>query len=136
MNSKLLLVPSAVLLGAAGLAANFMPQEIAGRLGLTGLPAGALLVQLVAGFLIAFAVLNWMSRNQRVGGIYGKPLALANALQFAVGAFGLGRAAVGPLQSPLLWAAFAVYALFALGFLWLVFGGAPADVARSAEARP
>jgi hypothetical protein len=135
MNSKLLLVPSAILLGAAGVVANFMPQEIAGRLGLTGLPAGALLVQLLAGLLIAFALLNWMCRDHRVGGIYGKPLALANALQFAVGAFGLGRAVTGPLQSPLLWAAFAFYVLFALGFLWLVFGPAPSDVAVPAELR-
>ncbi len=135
MNSKLLLGASAAILGAAGLAGNFAPQEIAGRLGLTGFPAGALLVQLAAGLLLGFAVMNWMCRNQRVGGIYGKPLALANALHFAVGAFGLGRAATGPLESPLLWAAFAIYALFAVGFLWLVFGAAPSSVAPPAESR-
>jgi len=135
MNSKLLLISSAAVLGAAGLVANFMPQEIAGKLGLTGLPAGALLVQLAAGLVIGFATMNWMCRNQTVGGIYGKPLALANAMHFVLGAFGLGRAATGPLQSPLLWAAFAIYALFAVGFVWLVFGGAPSSVARPADAK-
>jgi hypothetical protein len=123
-------------MGAAGAVCNFMPDDIAAAMGLTGLPAGTFLVQLLAGLLLALAVTNWMCRSLRVGGIYGRPLALGNALNFVVAAFAFGRIGDGVLPATIGWALFAVTLVHAIGFVWVVFAapapGRAADHAASA----
>ena len=85
IKTRWLLTTSALFLAVLGVALSFLPQEI---LALTGAPAAprlVLLIQLGGAMALAWAILNWMSRGQRVGGIYSRPLALANVLHFATG---------------------------------------------------
>jgi hypothetical protein len=126
--SKALLTGSAAFLVALGLALNFAPDEAAGTLGLSG--ANALPLQLLAGALVGVGLLNWYSRQAVFGGIYGRPIGLANIVLFVVGSFALGRAAFAG-SSPALWVIFACYAVFAIGFVWIVFVGP-----RSSQTRP
>jgi hypothetical protein len=125
--SKALLAGSAAFLIALGLAFNFAPAEAATTLGLEG--ANALPLQLLAGALIGVGLLNWYSREAAFGGIYGRPMGLANILLFVVGSFALGRAAFAG-SSPALWVVFACYAVFATGFIWIVFVGPRASPTR------
>lgn len=118
--SKSLLTGSAAFLVALGLALNFAPDEVGAALGVDG--ANALPMQMLAGALIGVGLLNWYSREAVFGGIYGRPLGLANIVLFVVGSAALGRAALAG-TSPVLWAVFAGYAAFAVAFLWIVFIG-------------
>ena len=123
MIPRVLLTTSAGLMGAAGAICNFMPDDIAAAMGLSGLPAGTFLVQLLAGLLLALAVINWMCRSLRIGGIYGRPLALGNALNFVVAAFALGRLPGDVMPIAVGWALLAITCAHAIGFVWLVFAG-------------
>ena len=119
--AKILLSLSAAFLGAIGLGLNFAPGEVAARLGLGGLPAATVILQILAGLLIGLAVINWMLRDSLASGARGRPLGLGNALHFAVGAFALGHALSAGLTSTPAVALFAAYLSFAFGFLYIVF---------------
>jgi hypothetical protein len=47
------------------------------------------LAQLAGAMAMGWAILDWMARRQRIGGIYNRPLALANWLHFLTGSFAL-----------------------------------------------
>ena len=120
---KLLLTASAVFLILFGAVLNLAPEEAAATAGLEG--GSALPWQLLAGALIGVGVLNAYSRGRPFGGIYGRPLGLANLLLFVVGAFALGRAASGGKASPTVWTLLVIYAAFAAAFVWVVFADGP-----------
>jgi hypothetical protein len=69
---------SAVLLAIAGLTCLFLPDFVAPRLG--GASASTAPIQLTAAGLLGFAALDWIGRNAIYGGIYGRPIVLANFL--------------------------------------------------------
>lgn len=122
MNTKLLLSISALVMGVAGIAGSFLPDELLRALGIT--PAGAMpvIVQLLAALLFAFAMVNWTARGSLIGGIYNRPVAIGNLTHFVMGALALTKAAMagGPHRQILLIAA-AVYAVFAIAFTMVFF---------------
>jgi hypothetical protein len=87
-------------------ALSFLPQEILALAGAPAAPRLVMLIQLAGAMALAWAILNWMSRGQRLGGIYNRPLALANVLHFATGSVTLlkmmAAGAVGPPEVVLL----------------------------------
>ncbi len=121
-----LLVASACLYGAAALPLLFLPDELTAWLG--GAPAASttLVLQVLAGAFLGFAMLNWMSRYSRIGGIFGRPLVLANFALGAVAVPTLARAAIDTPSGPLLVALIASIALL-LGFGSRLFGATPVD---------
>jgi hypothetical protein len=123
VNTRLLLSLSAVILGLAGIGALFLPQEIAAALGMGGGRRAALLVQLAGAMLFSFAMANWMARGSLFGGIYNRPLAVANVTHFAIGAITLVKTALAGWNLAVAVAA-AVYTLFAIAF-FAVLGRSP-----------
>jgi hypothetical protein len=123
MKTKVLMAGSALIMGAAGLAGTFAPQEILGALHLPAAGALPLIIQLHAALLLAFAIANWTAKDSLIGGIYNRPLALANLMHFVVGAFALGRFAWNGHSSLSCIVAAAIYAIFAIAFSVIVFGG-------------
>lgn len=81
MDSKILLTASAVIWGAMGIGLTFLPEEIVLLAGEEASPMMLLFAQIAGALLLGFGVLNWMLKNTPVGGIYGKPLLLANLIQ-------------------------------------------------------
>ncbi len=122
MNSKVVLVTSAVVLLAAGLVLNFAPDETAVWLGAPPSPVVSTILQVLAASLLGMGFLNYFSRANIMGGIYGRPLALGNLLLFAISAIVLGRGAHG---STVLLVAAAVSAILALAFAWRIFFADP-----------
>ncbi len=120
MNTKLLLSISAVALGGAGLAGTFAPQELLQACGIA--PSGVLplLVQLLAALYFAMAMMNWTARGSLLGGIYQRPVALANLTHFVIGALALLKGAWAMRSLPIIVAA-AIYTLFALAFSSVFF---------------
>lgn len=96
---------SAVWLGALGVVLSFGPGEALAAAG--GEPSGheVLLAQLLGALALGWAVLMWLARNQRIGGIYNRPLALGAFLQFTMGGLTLLRVVAtgegGPLAQVL-----------------------------------
>jgi hypothetical protein len=81
-----LLVASAVVYGVGGLALTFAPAEILTAFDAPTPVVATWLAQLLGAALLGFAFVNWMQRYTKIGGIFGRPVAMPN-LMFAMIAF-------------------------------------------------
>jgi hypothetical protein len=80
MPTNPLLVAVSAAYAICGLALLFATDEIMASLA-PGTPPFALWIAgLLGGALTAFAMLNWLQRHTLMGGIYGRPLLVANLL--------------------------------------------------------
>jgi hypothetical protein len=78
VNPKVLLSLAAAIYGVTGMGLLFAPLEFGPFLGLSSLAANDVPLQMASAGLIGFAALNWMGRGAIYGGIYGRPIAVAN----------------------------------------------------------
>jgi hypothetical protein len=92
MNTKLIMTLTAVFLAAAGIGLTFFPNEVANHIGLGTEESSILVVQILGSLYFGFAMLNWMAKGSIVGGIYNKPLVIANLSHFLVGGLALVKA--------------------------------------------
>lgn len=122
MNTRLLMIASSVLLGLAGLAASFAPAELLAAMGASSAAPTPVFVQLLGATYMAFALTNWTAKDNAIGGIYSRPIALGNSVHFTMGALALGKLGADPAARPELYGAAVVYVMCAGAFLWLTFG--------------
>jgi hypothetical protein len=132
MNTKLLMISSAGLLGIAGVAFLFLPHDILNYFGTPSTGIGVLFVQLTGALCFGFAMMNWMAKTVLIGGIYARPLAIGNFGHFFIGTFGLFKSASAVQNSYAVWALAVVYALFAILFGIVLFTH-PLKAGNSAE---
>ena len=66
-------------------------------------PAAAWLGQLLGAAWLAIGALNWLQRDAMLGGIYGRPIVLANLVLYFVSALSLLRALMSAGAPPALW---------------------------------
>lgn len=121
MNTRLLLSTAATLLACTGVALLFAPSEI---LMLAGLPATGPfppLLQMAGGMYLAFAGMNWLARGATIGGIYLRPVSIANFIHFFVGTLVIARDLASREVTLFESVALGFYAIFAILFWWLVF---------------
>lgn len=119
--SKVLLSASSLFLAILGVAATFLPAEALVVLGVEPATAAIVLVQIMGGLFLGFALLNWMSRQSPMGGIYGKPLATANLVHFmVVGLMLIKEVLQGDLGNGFIFLS-VFYVLFGLGFASTLF---------------
>lgn len=124
-----LLIASAILYFAAAVVLLFLPEELLGWLGAGGSSLDPALLQVLAAAVFGFAMLNWTSRYTQIGGIYGRPLAIANLSHAAIAAISLARVAFRGSPSPALWAGLALYTVLAVAFGAKLFGPPPSPTA-------
>ena len=125
MQGRFILTLSAITLFVIGGAALFGPDEIAHLLDPASSQGAAVAIQLFGGSLMGFAIMDWMSRRNRIGGIYARPLGLGNFVLFATAALTLVKA-IGRGHLPSWVSAIcALFAILAISFGWLVFGHDP-----------
>lgn len=109
-------------MAALGLAFTFMPQEIAAPYAEDANVPVVVIIQIAGALYVAFAILNWTVRNSPIGGIYNRPVAMANVLHFVVVALTLLKATLlhsataHLLRSPEIIAATVLYSVFAIWF--------------------
>ncbi|MCE9646693.1 MAG: hypothetical protein K8S20_11905 [Chloroflexi bacterium] len=121
MKTKALMIASSIWLAAAGLLALFAPEEL---LKLFSLPLTAplpVLIQLAGTLYLSFALMNWTVKDNIIGGVYLRPISLANFAHFMMGALTLLNHQLSDGTRILLWVVLTVYAVFAGIFTWLVF---------------
>jgi hypothetical protein len=120
MHTRLLMILSAFFMGGLGLGASFLSHEILAVLGLPSSSALVVVVQIAGALYLGFAFMNWMARGILIGGIYSRPLALGNFLQFGIIAITLVKAV--SLSDPLpLVVGTAIYAMFTTWFGMVLF---------------
>ncbi len=122
MNSKIIMGLSALVMGLTGIVLTFFPEHVAGGLALGTDRTPALLIQAMGGLYFGFGMLNWMSRASLIGGIYNRPVAIANFSHFFVSGIALikGVTATSPLPG-LVWGAALVYLAFSVLFGGILF---------------
>lgn len=111
-------------MGAFGIAASFFSHELLRLAGAAVQTPTVLLMQVCGALYVGFAFLNWYLRGFVIGGIYNRPLALANLLHFAVVAVTLVKAAPA-MDSILVWVITVAYVVFAAWFGLVMFSAAP-----------
>jgi len=121
--SSLVSRASAALLAIGGVALLFAADDILPRI-IPGFPeAGAWVGQLLAAPWLGIAALNWLNRSLVIGGIYGRPVVLANTALYFVSAMVLVQAARRPDSSAVIGWLVVPFALFAVVYAWLLFRG-------------
>ena len=107
---------SAVVLGALGLVATFLPDEALRAAGVAPVPFLKLVVQVAGALYLGFSVLDWMARDNLIGGIYGRPVAIANLMHFGSAALSMLKILAASRELGSLWPLTAVYTALAVAF--------------------
>ncbi len=113
--ARIVMTASAVLLGAAGVLLSFGPELGLAVLGISASPAALLLAQVVGGLYFGFAMLNWMNKDNPTGGIYNRPVVVANLSHFVIAGLSILRL-LSDTSTPALWVTGALYTLLAVLF--------------------
>jgi hypothetical protein len=112
---------SAVFLALIGIILSFMPNEIAEFIGLQSSKTIQLILQIAGAQYFAMAVLNWMKRTSVIGGIYNRPVAIANYTHYLIGTLALSKVLLGKDSLPsVFWILAAFYLIFSFlyGFIF------------------
>jgi hypothetical protein len=121
LHTKILMLSSALFMTALGLITTFAPQELLTSTGNGSQTMILLLVQAAGGLYLGFAFLNWMAKDNLIGGVYSRPVAMGNMLHFFIVAMALLRAAISNQRTHALILAAILYAAFAVWFGLVVF---------------
>ena len=112
---------SALFFGLAGAGATFLPAELLTHVRQPDARILVVFIQTLGALYLALAMLNWMSRGATIGGIYGRPLIVANLLYFMMTGILLVRWAAGGAPPGIIVLA-AIHVLFATFFGAVMFG--------------
>lgn len=122
MNTKLIMGASAIFLGSVGIFITFAPEAILGYLGLEMNNTSYLFAQILGALYFAFGMLNWMSKASLMGGIYNRPIAVANFSHFFIAGLALAKGIASNSNLPSsIWAIGIIYFIFALSFGLILF---------------
>ena len=117
MNTKSLMTLSAMILALIGISLIFLPNEILDYLQLSVSETLQLLMQIIGSLYFALAVLNWMSKGSFIGGIYNRPIAMANLTHFVIAGLALIKGILAnPSLSYVIWSIAIIYSIFAIFF--------------------
>jgi hypothetical protein len=119
--THLLMSASALVLGLLGALGSFAPDHVLAWLAAPASPALLLAVQVLGALYLGFAALNWMTRHNLIGGIYGRPVVVANLLHFVSAGLAIVRLVARAPQLTGLWPLAAAYVVFATGFGVVLF---------------
>ena len=121
MNTKLLMTSSSLILGLAGIFALFMPDVLLSTQGVAVTGTASILIQLMGALYFSFALMNWTAKDSAIGGIYARPVSLANFGHFFAGALLLIKYQLSNAINLSVFVVLVVYAVYAVCFYWLVF---------------
>lgn len=119
--ARVLMSFTAVILAMLGLAASFGPDVLLARVGEPITPMLVLIVQVAGALYLAFAMLDWMARDNLIGGIYSRPVAIGNLVHFMVAGLAMVKAIADTPALRMLWPLALLYAALALCFGVVLF---------------
>ena len=113
---------SSVILGATGVLLTFAPDMVLRNLHIDANPASLLLGQVIGGLYFGYGMLNWMTKESLVGGIYHRPVAIANFAHHLIAGLAITKGLISnPELTTSLWVAGALYVVFGLLFIMMLF---------------
>ena len=121
MNTKLLMTSSSLLLALAGMFALFAPDVLLALLPVPIANPLSVLIQLMGALYFSMAMMNWTAKDSAIGGIYARPVSIANFSHFLIGTLLLAKVVLSSAFNLSIALLLAVYAIFAILFYWLVF---------------
>jgi hypothetical protein len=117
MNTRLVMMLSAIFLAAIGITFTFLPREASNFIGISSENNIQIILQILGALYFSFAMLNWTAKGAIIGGIYNKPIAIANFTHFVIGALTLLKAiSNNPILPYFIWVLAGIYAVFAILF--------------------
>jgi hypothetical protein len=121
MNTRYLMIASALFMGLAGLSTTFLPAEILSYVGLNSSVMPTLLIQITGALYLGFALMNWMAKTLLIGGIYSKPLCIGNFMHFTIAGLALIKGAFSHPELKIILVAAIAYSVFAILFGFVLF---------------
>nr|MBC7614169.1 hypothetical protein [Pseudopedobacter sp.] len=122
MKTKIIMTSSAIMLGSVSIIFSFLPDEVIGYLQFERTQNLVLVFQIIGALYFALAMLNVMSRNSVIGGIYNKPTSISNFAHFSIGSITLIKALFVNIHLPYIyWVVAFVYTVFAFAFGSIAF---------------
>ena len=121
MNTKILMITSALLMAICGILFQFIPNVILQLFEVDSNPILPLFVQMMGAMYLGFAMMNWMAKTVLIGGIYARPLAMGNLLHFMIGALALIKFAFSNPHLWTIWITAIFYSIFAILFGIVMF---------------
>ena len=119
MNTKIVMTVTSLILGGTGIFLSFAPDIVLNNLSIQVNPTSLLLGQVIGGLYFGYGLLNWMTKESLIGGIYNRPIATANFTHFLIVGLALSKSLISNQGLPsTLWIACAVYVV--LGFLFAI----------------
>jgi hypothetical protein len=113
---------SALFLACTGISLTFLPAEIAGSINSEVSTSLLILFQVLGALYFAFSMLNWMAKESVIGGIYNRPIAIANFTHFFIGSLALIKVLMKEPGLPLVIPVLAgIYTLFAILFGFIFY---------------
>lgn len=121
MNTKTLMTSSSLFLALAGVSLLFVPDVLLSAVDVSVTAQASVLVQMLGALYFSFALMNWTAKDSAIGGIYARPVSLANFSHFFSGALLLVKFLFSNAFSFPMLLVTLLYAIFAAIFYWLVF---------------
>ena len=122
MNTKVIMTSSSIVLGATGVILTFAPDMVLQNLNIEITQTSLLLGQVIGGLYFGFSMLNWMTKENLIGGIYNRPIAIANFTHFLIVGLAIIKKLVSDPGLPkTLWTAGIVYAVLGIVFAIILF---------------
>lgn len=113
---------SSLILGATGMLLSFAPDIVMTNLNIDHTPSSLLLGQIIGATYFGYSMLNWMSKGSLIGGIYNRPIAIANFTHFLIASLAIGKMLISNPELPKsLWIAGTGYATLGLLFIIILF---------------
>jgi len=120
MNTKIVMVSSALLCAIIGILLSFLPDEIAEYLGVEPNIITILFMKILSALYLGFAILNWIAKGTLIGGIYNRPIAIGNLMHFGVGAITLVKVVSNiNAHSEIVNSLTVAYVIFAILFVYI-----------------
>lgn len=120
MNTKIIMTSSVIFLASIGILFSFLPNEVMDYLSIESIAITRLFFNLISALYLGFALLNWMAKGTIIGGIYNRPIAIANLMHFGVGAIALVKVVSNiQIHQEIIISLTIVYVIFALLFAFI-----------------
>ena len=112
---------SSLVLGLAGIFALFAPDILLTTLDVPSANPLHVLIQLMGALYFSIAMMNWTAKDSIIGGIYARPVSLANFTHFCSGTLLLARYVLSTGFNLSILLMLVAYTIFTSLFYWLVF---------------
>lgn len=113
---------SSLVLGAVGVILTFTPDLALLNLNMEADTMSLLLGQIIGALYFGYAMLNWMTKESLIGGIYNRPIAIANFTHFLIAGLAIVKLLMSNRSmSTALWTIGGVYIFFGIAFLLILF---------------